>query len=578
MEQTNTYPQADTNIHYPPPPLNEQTTYPMNDTNRYYPPPPENQQTMYPAHDSHQHYPPPPVNQTTYPTTSDNNRYYPPPPNEPYNTNQTDQTHHPEYHGQPYGQSYDHQKPPLYNIPPTQTYNNENGGETGEKGIKQASGWRDIWAILLWLCNLGAFIGLAVVALRTYRSHSGSYHGVQSENAYPGLTFDTTTFKIFGLSAIVGFGISFLYLIFANLFPKPLIVVTFIGSIIVYFGVTIYYFVMHYYSAAIVFLIFACLYVACFFWWKSRIPFATVMLQTITSITRKYPSTIVIGFISLIIQTAFNFLFMFTVIGIYQAWYSSSSNNSKLNCAMVFLVFSFYWTSQVISYVTHVTLAGIFATVYFLNDGVRHPIWGSLKRALTTSFGSICFGALLIAFVNLIRYFLQIARSNTDNACTAFFICIIQCIVNCAAGLFEWFNYYAFSGVAIYGQAFIPSARRTWTMIKDRGIEAMINDNLIGNVLFMGGLLVGILCSLLGFIYLEVAKPTFNQAGNMTPVVIMMCFLIGASMFSTIATVISSGVATTFVCLAEDPEALRRTKPELYEKIRQTWPRIAQSV
>jgi hypothetical protein len=95
-------------------------------------------------------------------------------------------------------------------------------------------------------------------------------------------------------------------------------------------------------------------------------------------------------------------------------------------------------------------------------------------------------------------------------------------------------------------------------MIKDRGIDALINDNLIGNVLFMGGLLVGVLCSLLGFIYLEVEKPSYNTNGGMTPVVIMMCFLIGSSMFSTIATVISSGVATTFVCLAEDPDALRR--------------------
>ncbi|CEP12232.1 hypothetical protein [Parasitella parasitica] len=501
---------------------------------------------------------------------NDQHKYYPPPPTMSGNNNYQDQAHI-EYgqQQQMYGQP-----PPNYGTPPPI----QQQPQQQEEKIRPAKRWNDVWATILWLCNLGAFIGLAVVACRTYTSHKGSYNGVQSENAYPGLTFDTSTLKIFGFSAIVGFGISFLYFIIANLFPKPLIIITFIGSILVYFGVTIYYFVRHYYSAAIVFLIFSCLYVACFFWWRSRIPFATVMLQTITSITKSHPSTIIIGIITLIIQTAFSFLFMFTTIGIYQAWYSSSSNNSQLNCAMVFLVFSFYWTSQVITYFTHVTLAGIFATVYFLNDGVRHPVWGSVKRALTTSFGSICFGALLIAIVNLIRYFLSIARANTDNACMAFFICIVQCIVNCAAGLFEWFNYYAFSGVAIYGQAFIPTARRTWTMIKDRGIEAMINDNLIGNVLFMGGLLVGVLCGLLGFIYLEVANPIWNRNGGMTPVVIMVCFLIGASMFSSIATVISSGVATTFVCLAEDPEALRRSQPGLYEKIRETWPRIAQGV
>lgn len=74
----------------------------------------------------------------------------------------------------------------------------------------------------------------------------------------------------------------------------------------------------------------------------------------------------------------------------------------------------------------------------------------------------------------------------------------------------------------------------------------------------MGTLLVGLLSSLLGYIYLIVAKPAYNATGNMTPIVVLVCFLIGMSMFSTIATVISSGVVTTFVCLAEDPEALRR--------------------
>lgn len=78
---------------------------------------------------------------------------------------------------------------------------------------------------------------------------------------------------------------------------------------------------------------------------------------------------------------------------------------------------------------------------------------------------------------------------------------------------------------------------------------------------------MGVLCGLLGYLYLVISRPAYNDNGGMTPVVIMMCFLIGASMFSTISTVISSGVATTFVCLAEDPDALRRTKPELYEKV-----------
>lgn len=142
------------------------------------------------------------------------------------------------------------------------------------------------------------------------------------------------------------------------------------------------------------------------------------------------------GIVSLIVQTAFSIWFSLVVVGAYQRWFSTTSNNASLNLAMVFLVFSYYWTSQVISYVTHVALAGVFATVYFFNDTARSPILGSLRRALTTSFGSICFGSLLIALVNMVRYFLQIAQNSTDNPVLGFLICIVQCIVGCLQGLF----------------------------------------------------------------------------------------------------------------------------------------------
>ncbi|KAI8971865.1 plasma-membrane choline transporter-domain-containing protein [Mycotypha africana] len=511
---------------------------------------------------SQQQYSPPPIQQQ-----------YPPPPQ--------------QYASPP--QDYTTMQPPQYYATPTAQppiaagYNTNAGySELGEHPInandkiRPSSGFKDIWATILWICNMVAFIALSVVGLRSFSLNKGSYGGMPAQHG--GITLDSDTVKIFGYSAIIAFGFSFLYLILANIFPGPLITITFIGSIIVYLGVTIYYFYMHYYSAAIIFLIFTLLYAFCFWSWRDRIPFATVMLRTITSITRKYWSTIVTGIVSLVVQTVYSIWFMITVVGIYQVYYNNTGSNSKLNAAMVFLIFSFYWTTQVISYVTHVTLSGVFATVYFLNNQIAHPIWGSAKRALTTSFGSICFGGLLIALINTLRYFIQVARSNTDNEVFAFMLCILDCIIGCYQGLFEWFNQYAFSGVAIYGQAFIPSAKRTWALIQDRGVEALINDNLIGNVLAMGTLLVGVLSSLLGYLYLLIAKPAYNATGNMTPIVMLICFVMGMSMFSVITTVISSGVTTTFVCLAEDPDALRRVNPQLFETIRQTWPQVVQGI
>lgn len=137
--------------------------------------------------------------------------YYPPPPT-------MDQQKYPDPAHVEYGNnSMNNNNPPSYGTPPPMQPNEVGVEGGGEEKIRPAKHWNDVWATILWLINLGAFIGLAVVAIRTYESHANTYNGVQSENAYPGITFDTTTFIIFGLAGVVGFGISFLYLILANL-------------------------------------------------------------------------------------------------------------------------------------------------------------------------------------------------------------------------------------------------------------------------------------------------------------------------------------------------------------------------
>ena len=47
--------------------------------------------------------------------------------------------------------------------------------------------------------------------------------------------------------------------------------------------------------------------------------------------------------------------------------------------------------------------------------------------------------------------------------------------------------------------------------------------------------------------------------------------LIGSLIMSTITETINSGVVATFVCLAESPRSLQRTRPELYNAIRATY-------
>lgn len=64
---------------------------------------------------------------------------------------------------------------------------------------------------------------------------------------------------------------------------------------------------------------------------------------------------------------------------------------------------------------------------------------------MTTSFGSICFGSLIVAILEALRTLANAARNNDDG--NAILLCIAECILSCLASIVEYFNRWAF----IYG-------------------------------------------------------------------------------------------------------------------------------
>lgn len=100
----------------------------------------------------------------------------------------------------------------------------------------------------------------------------------------------------------------------------------------------------------------------------------------------------------------------------------------------------------------HVITSGVFATYYFMGtpnqDGSvtvaqRNPTAASTKRALTTSFGSICFGSLIIALIQTVRALLRQAANESaseGNLVGAFLAICAECCLSCIEGLLQYFN------------------------------------------------------------------------------------------------------------------------------------------
>lgn len=132
--------------------------------------------------------------------------------------------------------------------------------------------------------------------------------------------------------------------------------------------------------------------------------------------------------------------------GVFNKTYVCDANNQcDVNYGFLFLLFvAFFFTQQVVQGCIHVMVAGTVATWWVAPEEsgcCGKGICNSVIRTLTTSFGSICFGSLLVAIVQALRALANSAQSNGDGG---IFVCIAECILACLASILEYFNKWAF--------------------------------------------------------------------------------------------------------------------------------------
>jgi len=106
-------------------------------------------------------------------------------------------------------------------------------------------------------------------------------------------------------------------------------------------------------------------------------------------------------------------------------------------------------TEQVFQNTIHVTIAGVVSTWWFApqdaNSFCSLAIKDSFVRATTTSFGSICFGSLLVAIVETLKALVENVRQDSErDGCEAFLLCIVDCLLGCLEDMLEYFNKFAY--------------------------------------------------------------------------------------------------------------------------------------
>lgn len=450
---------------------------------------------------------------------------------------------------------------------------------TGEGvGEKQATRCRDpIFAILLYV-NVAA---IAIVA-GVYGTEAFSETVTESTSGYNYNGYIYATF-ILGAVAIILTGITLpiMMCIPELLIKASLIMMLVLSGIMMVMG-----FLSGNFTGAIFgvifFLVFVCYAKAVW----SRIPFASVNLLTACTAIRKNAGVIVVAYCFVMLAFGWTLLWSISLMGVWDQVVVSETKESangavqytesSANYGYLFLLLlSYFFTHQVIQNTTHVTVAGTVGAWWFSPDEATSccssGMMGSMIRALTTSFGSICFGSLLVALVQSLRALAESARGN-DNQ---FLICIAECILSCLQQILEYFNKWAFVYVGLYGYSYIEAGKNVFSLFKSRGWEAIIADDLVSNVFFFLSLCVGGICAAIGYAFNEDSpEGWFDNSPNPSTISATCAglgFVAGFVLSSIMMSTIASAVNTVIVCFAEGPAEFEANHPELSRKMRDTW-------
>jgi len=249
---------------------------------------------------------------------------------------------------------------------------------------------------------------------------------------------------------------------------------------------------------------------------------------------------------------------------------------------LVFITFAMYWVSEVLNNTIYTTISGVYGSWYFcVHNPPRGATRGALRRSLAYSFGSISLGSLVVAITNFLRQACSVAQQSSaqdGNVVGTVLFCMLGCVISVLDWAASFINRYAFSYISLYGKPYFAAAKATWGMMRDRGIDALVDECLVSPVLMLGATFVAYFCALLAYLYVVFTAPAYNSQGQYTPVIVAFAFLIGLQIASVFTTPLASGIDTIFVSAAFDPEVMIRDHPDLYDRMVAVYPHVQVAV
>ncbi|KAK2491362.1 hypothetical protein MC885_012854 [Smutsia gigantea] len=232
---------------------------------------------------------------------------------------------------------------------------------------------------------------------------------------------------------------------------------------------------------------------------------------------------------------------------IFASYGGKSLYHQYITTFQIFNMFVFLWLINFIIALGQCALAGAFASYYWAlkkpDDIPPYPLFTSFGRAIRYHTGSLAFGSLILALIQMYRLILEYLNKHlkdAQNRISKFLQCCLKCCFWCLENVVKFFNRNAYVMIAIYGKNFCRSARDAFNLMMRNILKVAVMDRVTDFVLILGKILVS------GCIVNDIFIIVFTRLQT----VIIGAYLVAHGFFSVYAMCID----TIFICFCEDLE------------------------
>ncbi|KAF2349739.1 Choline transporter-like, partial [Trinorchestia longiramus] len=213
-------------------------------------------------------------------------------------------------------------------------------------------------------------------------------------------------------------------------------------------------------------------------------------------------------------------------------------------------IFGFFWVSQFVVGCQHVVVATAVSTWYFTRNKkeIGWPILTGMQNLILYHMGSVAFGALLIALVQMIRFLLkQLQKRITPDSPLGCMLKCCQCCLACFEKFLKYITRNAYIEIAIFGCNFCKASQKAFNIITANAFRVTA-INMVGDFVLLLAKIAVLIAT--GFIGYEIVKGQQGIKYEFVPLVVaLVCVAITVHCFVSIY---EMTIDTLFVCFCED--------------------------